>query len=416
MNIAHVIFKCIITSGRLYAVRIFSISLLLTTHLSSHSEGLPKEPTSTTFIKATNKPLFFADKYLQNNYSIKRSGYFRDGVTVPQLDITLLKNSGAPLFIPADSVRLNFEDYYNNNIDTGDVVKTVFPQSNLSISKYGLLLSAEKRTKLVVTDTIFLKLGNVVTNSYRLEIDPSVLANPQMQAIIKDNYLQAETTVSLTAVTNIDFNVTADAASSAGNRFYIFFRPYIVAGALPITFINMEATVNDNKTNAVRWKVAIELNLHHYETETSINGIVFTKFGNNVFSTGNGNAANYEQTDMAPAKGLIYYRIKAISTNGEWVYSNIVKLSVTDKYIPIQVYPNPVSNKSVNLIFNNRAGFYTYFIVDQQGKIIGSGQLKVAKNIQKKNIILNANITTGMYQLHLINENVETRNIAIFLL
>ena len=412
MNVAHVIFNLISTSRKLYAVSICLLCVLLISQLSSRAGDFKTKPTTTTLVNTTTQPGFFTNKYVYT----KPSQYFRDGVTVPQLDITLLKTTGSALFIPTDSVRLNFEDFYNNNIDTADVIKTVFTASNLSILKYGVALSAEKRTKLLVTDSIFLKLGNLQTTGYRLAIDPSVLANPQLQAFVKDNYLQTETPISLNAVANIDFTVTADAASAAGNRFYIFFRPYVVAGALPVTFIFMQAAINENKTIAVRWKVAIELNLLHYETETSIDGITFTKFGSNVFSTGNGNAASYERTDAVPVRDLLYYRIKAISTTGQVAYSNIARLKINDKYQPIQVNPNPVANKTLNIVFNDRAGLYSYIIVNQQGKTVGSGQLKVGKNLQQKTILLNAGLAVGRHELLLINDNGVRINIAIMLL
>ena len=338
-----------------------------------------------------------------------------DTINVPTLDIKLYKNNTVNA-VATDSVRLNFEEFYSNNIDTSDVVKTTYSQNNLSILKNNVELFAEKRPKLLVTDSIFLKIGNMLVGNYKLIIDPSVLNYPFLQAFIKDNYFQTETTISLNNISAIDFTITSEAASAVGNRFYIFFRPKVVAGSLPVTFISTQASKGENNQNIVKWKVAIELNLDHYETESSSTGVLFRKFGNNIFGVGNGSSAAYEQKDLQPDGEIVYYRVKAISTTGQFVYSNVAKVKSSKNYLQVQIMPNPVTAGNVHVVFNNRPGLYNYAIVNLMGNTIATGQMSVGKNRQEKNIILNANTAKGRYEMILLNEVGERSCIAMIVL
>lgn len=334
---------------------------------------------------------------------------------ISSLDIALFTKNSSNDFEIADSVKINFDDNYNNGIDNNDVLKTPSPQNSLGILKFGQELSIENRKRLQVTDSIFLNLSGMQQGAYYFKMLPTQLGIGNLQAFLKDNYTQTETTVSSVDLTNINFTITNDAASLAPNRFYIFFRPYIVAGSLPVTFLSMQGFANENKTNTILWKVAIELNLRHYETEASTNGRFFSKFGSNVFSVGNGNAANYSQIDVTPPNGIVYYRIRAVSITGQSVYSNIIKLNVADKNNAIQIYPNPVVNKTVQLKFNDKPGKYNYTIINTNGQVVATGNLAVGKNFVEKVIMLNPATQSGTFTIVLLKDEIDKKAIKFFI-
>lgn len=334
---------------------------------------------------------------------------------ISSLDIALFTKNSSNNFEISDSVKINFDENYNNGIDNNDVLKTASSQNSLGILKFGQELSIENRKRLQVTDSIFLNLSGTQQGTYYFQIVPTQPGIGNLQAFLKDNYLQTETTVSSVDLSNINFAITPDAASLAPSRFYIFFRPYIVAGSLPVTFLSMQGFANENKTNTILWKVAIELNLRHYETEASTNGRFFSKFGPNVFSVGNGNAANYTQIDVAPLNGIVYYRIRAVSTTGQSVYSNIIKLNVADKNNAIQIYPNPVVSKTVQLKFNDKPGKYNYTIINNSGQIVANGNLAVGKNFVEKVVTLNPATQSGTYTIVLLKDETDKKAIKFFI-
>lgn len=334
-------------------------------------------------------------------------------LTDPSLRISLFYKSVNAPNVFTDEVVLAFASAYNNGIDMNDVAKTNYSIDNLAILSSGYQLAAEKRKPLSTTDTIRLSLSNTRISDYNFQILPSLLEpNNNIQAFIKDQYLLTETQVSFTNVTNINFSITADAASKAADRFYIFFRPSIPAGPLSVTFLSMTATSNADKSATIKWQVAIEVNLQHYEVEKGTSPTNFRQFGSNTLPIGGGNAASYTLTDFNPAKGINYYRIKAISKNGNITYSNIVKLDLFEKNNSVSVFPNPANGNTINLRFNDMAGKYQYNIVNNVGQVMQTGNIQVAKALVEKNILFNVPLPQGMYYMQMVNEYGKLYSVA----
>src|SRR5581483_8386052 len=51
---------------------------------------------------------------------------------------------------------------------------------------------------------------------------------------------------------------------------------------------------------------------------------------------------NYESIDAAPIKGIDYYRLRMIDSNGNFSYSAVAAVRVTDAKSP-QMFPNPAA-------------------------------------------------------------------------
>ena len=145
-------------------------------------------------------------------------------VIAPSLEINLFVINADGSQLLSDGALMNFDNGYSNSIDNRDVRKIENSVNNISIQKGTFKLVAERRNNLAVTDTIFLSITNTRVAAYRLEIDPSVLANLPLRAFLRDKFLGSETAVSFTDVTNINFNITTDPASRVADRFMIFFK------------------------------------------------------------------------------------------------------------------------------------------------------------------------------------------------
>ena len=73
-------------------------------------------------------------------------------------------------------------------------------------------------------DTIFLKITNAGIKDYRIQVGTFDFVQNDLPAVLEDNYLHTKTNVNLKGgITNYDFSVTADPASSAADRFRIVF-------------------------------------------------------------------------------------------------------------------------------------------------------------------------------------------------
>jgi len=168
--------------------------------------------------------------------------------------------------------------------------------------------------------------------------------------------------------------------------------------ALPVTLSTIKA-YNQGKGIQVEWSGYNEINMSSYIVERSANGNQFLPLGSITAKNNNAPANTYTYFDAAPYSGDNYYRIKAISKNGNTQYSGIVKVTVQSGRNGILVYPNPTINKTVNIQLNNMAaGRYAIIMYN------AAGQRVYATNITYSGgnaaIAVNAHsMATGLYTI-----------------
>ncbi|MFN0082040.1 MAG: beta strand repeat-containing protein [Ferruginibacter sp.] len=355
------------------------------------------------------------DKTIGSNLVSREGSIARTGISIPTLEINMhAKNTDGTEFL-ADGIKIEFDDFYNNSFDFLDVRKINNSYDNLAIKSNDKNLVVERRKPITIADTIFLSLTSTRVAPYRFEIDPSVLGNLALEAFLKDNFLQTETPVSLTNVTNVNFNITSDAASRAADRFMIVFKPSIVVVVLPVSFTTISAEKNADKTNTIKWNTANEINISSYHIERSINGIGFSAIGTMAATGNNGNSSAYSFVDAAPLAGLNYYRVKAISANGQLQYSTTVKLSSATIHPAFSIQPNPVINKTLHISFQNMEGLYSIRLTTKQGATVLSKQITIAAGNQAKEIALGDAVAAGVYDVVLLDAKGKQRVQTIFI-
>lgn len=137
-------------------------------------------------------------------------------------DMSVIKN-GEPVL--ADGIAVSFNQHYRNSIDNLDAPKlSAFnTREDLGIKREGELLAIERRKEVTTEDTIFLTISKLIGTSYRFTFRP-VDFDETMTAFIEDRFTKALSPIDLTAGASFDFNITADSASFAANRFHIIFK------------------------------------------------------------------------------------------------------------------------------------------------------------------------------------------------
>lgn len=172
---------------------------------------------------------------------------------------------------------------------------------------------------------------------------------------------------------------------------------------LPLRLIDFSVKENDNNVH-IRWKTDNEVNASHFDIETSSNGIVFKK---NVAIASKKilGVNNYElfDNDVIDA-GIKYYRIKMVDNDGQFTYSNILKLYKKGK---VGIYPNPTSD-----IFNLTGieKVNQIEILDTRGVVVMS---RTVKNLNAISFKVNPQ-WKGIYIVRLIEEqNVNVYKINI---
>ncbi|MBT8327061.1 MAG: T9SS type A sorting domain-containing protein [Bacteroidia bacterium] len=120
-----------------------------------------------------------------------------------------------------------------------------------------------------------------------------------------------------------------------------FYR-YAWAGAVPVEFTRVSATLMDVNNVRVNWTTATEINNERFEIERLVTGEdEFIKVGE-VDGSGNSTSSiDYQFMDYSlKSVGNVLYRVKQIDYDGQFDYSDVVKVNVISE-LDVSVYPNP---------------------------------------------------------------------------
>jgi len=142
---------------------------------------------------------------------------------------------------------------------------------------------------------------------------------------------------------------------------------------LPVKFISFTAKENTDNIR-LSWKHGDETAVHHYEIQKGTDGKNFITRGI-VEATG---SPEYTWVDNTVPESQVYYRVKAVSFDGSFYYSAVIRLKQNDSDLNIRVSPNPVRDGIVNIFLNNlRPGKYYLRLINNAGLAIQSKTLDI---------------------------------------
>lgn len=174
---------------------------------------------------------------------------------------------------------------------------------------------------------------------------------------------------------------------------------YRPLGPLPVTWMYFTAT-REASSALLQWQTATEQHSSHFDVERKGMTGTFEPIGS-VRAAGNSNTpASYSFVDATPLKGMNFYRIKQVDTDGRFSYTSIRILHFeTNSRNQLFVYPVPANNKlmvALPEIFDNENVIFSVLAAD--GRLLIKQQLKIQGGGQ----LLELNITTlpeGVYHL-----------------
>lgn len=137
---------------------------------------------------------------------------------------------------------------------------------------------------------------------------------------------------------------------------------------LPVELISFNAGYRDGTTK-LSWKIADATQIDHFIIERSGTGNNWTALSTKQIS---GGTVDYDDTDPAPLTGYNYYRLRIITKNKTWNYSNVVRVTVPRNVKAVAVYPNPASKKIFITGLSNNTSLRLF---DLSGKLIWNKML-----------------------------------------
>ncbi len=315
-----------------------------------------------------------------------------------KINITLLKNIGGKM-VNMDGAAMCYQTNFSNDIAKEDAEKIDNNSECIAINSHAYLYSIEGKPTPLLTDSISLKLYYTTNNAnYELQVNLSQFTSLGLQPYLKDRFTKNSTLLTLGTVNNYAFITTAD-TNSFNNRFTIIFTANTV---LPIHFASIKAYANANVSNTITW-LANETTANYYEVEHATNTQNFIAISK-VTANGNG-LNNYTYHHNYNSIGNNYYRIKGVDKTGLTQYSAIEVVSNTaTKTTGINIYPNPIENRIVNIGFNKLiAGKYEVAIYSINGQIVQRSTIVHNGLFSSYTINLSSKLTAGIYSCSISN-------------
>ncbi|MEO6489557.1 MAG: T9SS type A sorting domain-containing protein, partial [Ferruginibacter sp.] len=265
-----------------------------------------------------------------------------------------------------DGNLVQFGASFSNSVDMYDALKLNNSSENVGLMRNGTKLAVERRSEILSTDTIFFNLSQVRVQQYSFEFIATGLGQSELTAFLEDNYLHTSTPVNLDGTSNYSFNIINEAGSYAADRFRIVFKKL---APLPVTITSISASRNTDKTIAVSWKVESETSMQLYTVERSADGRNFNGIITAAPTANNGGRSAYTVTDISALSTDNFYRVKALSLSGLVQYSAIVKIAPLRSLPSIEVYPNPVTGRIIQVEFTGQVpGTYKLSLINNNGQ------------------------------------------------
>lgn len=184
---------------------------------------------------------------------------------------------------------------------------------------------------------------------------------------------------------------------------YLFFD----GGALPVSLGDFKAVLQNDCKVLLQWQTENVQNLSGFNIQRSVDANHFYSI-DYVTAKGSGNSKiNYLTFDKQPLKGINFYRLKIVDTDGKFTYSKIESVVNNQALFSLHLFPNPAKNiLLVSATTDNEK--VTFQIIDVGGRILKEGSYYLSGNITFGVDIVT--LPKGIYYFQLITKSTsETR-------
>jgi len=171
---------------------------------------------------------------------------------------------------------------------------------------------------------------------------------------------------------------------------------------LPIELLAFHA-ISDGASTQLSWQVGQAINFSRFVVERST-GAGFQSIGV-VLGAGE---PSYSFTDVAPATGMNYYRLKMEDLDGSASYSKILSLKFGPSSFSLAAYPNPALQSLTIRRTDASGGAATVVVMDQSGRPL------IQRTMEGKKLLLDlSGIPGGIYLVQFRDKgHVETMKVS----
>jgi hypothetical protein len=151
----------------------------------------------------------------------------------------------------------------------------------------------------------------------------------------------------------------------------------------------------ETKTNELKWNTQSEENSATFEIERSIDSENFERLGAVNAAGNSAEAITYGFTDVDPATGVNYYRLKMVDLDGSYEYSNVIQIKRTGKST-IKAFPNPFTKNISIQLAALESGTAQFMVYDITGKQMMVQEIEIQSGVSNVDLKL-ASLAIGTY-------------------
>ncbi len=168
---------------------------------------------------------------------------------------------------------------------------------------------------------------------------------------------------------------------------------------LPVASLEFSGNFVNDKV-LLNWKPIEQNNLAVYAIERKNHDNTFTEIGRIVPS----NIQKYYFTDQRPENGTNFYRLKLISNDNSFTYSNIITLGKAEASTDIRVFPNPVTEYFTIDFKNLDSHVYKITLMNLNNQVINEQTFNSSLN-KKLEMKRSKVLSNGIYILRIVDTN-----------
>ncbi len=331
--------------------------------------------------------------------SVKTPSSLKSPMAANLLNINLLKNTTSG-YGKADQVTLIVNPALaSNGVGSNKLLNGA---DNIAFIEGSKVLANDGYKTVSPTDTISISISELTPGTaYQLQILSAKFKVSGIVPMIFDRITKSVTQFS-TDTTLINFTPTVADTATYRSRYKIVF-----VSSLPVREVMTSAESQSNGQIKINWNSFTETNLVSYTIEKSVNGKEYNTLA--TVRAKNTTTASYSYTDANATKQASYYRIKALSADGTYIYSNVVFVASKSSFT--SVYPNPLVGNTLHLATNNLIdGKYIVNVYSTLGTKVFTTTIDGKSNKYELNL---GKLATGNYNLVIRSEGAIVYNTSL---
>lgn len=172
----------------------------------------------------------------------------------------------------------------------------------------------------------------------------------------------------------------------------------------PVTWNYFDGNLLGNQVQ-LTWGTLSELNADRFEVERLVENQEYIKIGEVAAEGTSTDPMEYQFLDVNPVVGENIYRLKQVDVDGNFTYSDNVKVELGESITISEPYPNPVSGTMISLkVVSPTAESISCSLLDLAGRQISTQHTELHADAQVTLSISVEDLPAGIYLLEVTDE------------